>query len=159
MNQWKSSLGRLHPGIEIDTHCQNLISGFMANFDGSRKKETPSEKAQARASDEPTSFETQESSGPSGPKPQEAMKLPGGWYAIALSSEVTQKPIKLKRFNLNLVLWRAENGKIIVMEDRCPHRSAELSEGTLVTDSKFAAKKRGTCIQCPYHGLQLDQHG
>jgi phenylpropionate dioxygenase-like ring-hydroxylating dioxygenase large terminal subunit len=48
-----------------------------------------------------------------------------------------------------LVLWRGPEGKIIVMRDRCPHRSAKLSLGKIVNGN----------IQCRYHGFQYDREG
>ena len=47
-------------------------------------------------------------------------------YAIAHIKEIKSKPLKLERFGKNLVLWK-DAEKIIAMENRCPHRGAELS--------------------------------
>ncbi|CAN5725113.1 aromatic ring-hydroxylating dioxygenase subunit alpha [soil metagenome] len=77
------------------------------------------------------------------------MKIPSGWYAIAETHEVpTGKPLSLERFGTNLVLWR-HDGELVVMEDRCPHRSAKLSLGTT---------EKG-CIVCPFHGFQFSDLG
>ena len=54
--------------------------------------------------------------------------LPKAWYAIAHINEIKSKPLKLERFGKNLVIWR-NSGKIVAMENRCPHRGAELSLG------------------------------
>ncbi|CAN5153029.1 aromatic ring-hydroxylating dioxygenase subunit alpha [soil metagenome] len=73
------------------------------------------------------------------------MKVPSGWYAIAESHEVPKaKLVSLERFGANMVLWHHDS-KLVVMEDRCPHRSAKLSLGTL----------ENGCIVCPFHGFQF----
>ena len=48
-----------------------------------------------------------------------------------------------------IVLWRDDLGRVRAMEDRCAHRRAALSGGTIVD---------GT-IQCPYHGWRYDSDG
>ena len=78
------------------------------------------------------------------------MNLPHHWYVIALSSEVKRQQIKaLKRFGEDLVLWRNPQGGVVIMEDRCPHRSAKLSLGEF----------RDGNLACPFHGLQFDAQG
>lgn len=75
--------------------------------------------------------------------------LPNFWYAIWLSSKVKKKPARLKRFGLDLVVWRDSKGRIVCMENRCPHRGSVLNLGRI----------EGDCIECPYHGFQYDQTG
>jgi phenylpropionate dioxygenase-like ring-hydroxylating dioxygenase large terminal subunit len=72
------------------------------------------------------------------------------WYPIAASSSVVRrKPIGVKRFGESIVLWRADDGRVVCLPDRCSHRSAALSPG----------KIRDGCIECPYHGLRFDASG
>lgn len=73
-----------------------------------------------------------------------------GWYAVCESTEVgAKKPLGLKRLAMNLVLWRKQSGEVVVMLDRCPHRSAQLSKGYLKDDA----------IVCPFHGFEFASHG
>jgi phenylpropionate dioxygenase-like ring-hydroxylating dioxygenase large terminal subunit len=73
-----------------------------------------------------------------------------GWYPIAASSGVVRrKPIGVKRFGELLVLWRADDGRVVCLPDRCSHRSAALSPG----------KIRDGCLECPYHGLRFNASG
>ncbi|NJL56574.1 Rieske (2Fe-2S) protein, partial [bacterium] len=54
--------------------------------------------------------------------------IPNMWYAVVDSAEVKMgKPYGLRRMGEDLVFWRDAHGKIVVMLDRCPHRSAKLS--------------------------------
>ena len=75
-------------------------------------------------------------------------QYPDGWYQIARSREVAKKPLRRLFQDTPLVLFRS-NGKISALHDRCPHRSARLSDGQIV----------GGNIECPYHGWQFDGAG
>ncbi len=69
--------------------------------------------------------------------------LPQYWYVVADASEVTQERV-LSRTVLDesLACYRDGRGQIIIAQDRCIHRSARLSSGT-VRDGK---------LSCRYHG-------
>ncbi|MEY4615913.1 MAG: hypothetical protein RJB66_873 [Pseudomonadota bacterium] len=78
------------------------------------------------------------------------LEFPRGWWLIAASDELKpKKPLALKRFGLDLVLWRAQNGQIHAVKDLCPHRSIKLSLGKVTED----------CIECPFHGLRYAGNG
>lgn len=73
-----------------------------------------------------------------------------GWYAILPSRDVkTYKPKGIVRFGIPLVLWRDDKKRIIVMQDRCPHRGAKLSLGKICKAQ----------LRCPYHGYQFKTDG
>ena len=72
------------------------------------------------------------------------------WYAILPSKAVKQnKIIGVKRFSLELVLFRNSKGEIGCVVDQCTHRGAALSKGKL----------KGDCISCPFHALEFDKTG
>jgi len=71
------------------------------------------------------------------------------WYAVANSEQISKKPLGVRRFGLNLVLWRDSQGSIHCFEDRCPHRGTKLSLGHVVKDE----------LQCAYHGFRYDGTG
>jgi phenylpropionate dioxygenase-like ring-hydroxylating dioxygenase large terminal subunit len=78
-----------------------------------------------------------------------SMKVMSGWHAIAESRELDpRKPLGLRRFGEDWVLWRDAAGTPVAMQDRCPHR-AKLSLGTVA----------GGQIRCPYHGIAFDGRG
>jgi len=72
------------------------------------------------------------------------------WYVAGFDEEL-QSGRLLPRTYLgeNVVLLRAPDGTPRALEDRCPHRFAPLSEGTL----------RDGAVQCGYHGLTFDGTG
>jgi len=47
------------------------------------------------------------------------------------------------------VIWRDDAGSLTAAHDRCPHREARLSRGSVVAG----------CLECPYHGWQFSTGG
>jgi phenylpropionate dioxygenase-like ring-hydroxylating dioxygenase large terminal subunit len=77
------------------------------------------------------------------------MLIHNAWYAAALCSEIGAELFARTILNQKIVLYRAVDGKIAALEDRCIHRQVPLSKGRLVDDQ----------IQCWYHGLRFDRTG
>ncbi|MBU3182607.1 aromatic ring-hydroxylating oxygenase subunit alpha [Clostridium psychrophilum] len=72
------------------------------------------------------------------------------WYGILNSKEVkSKKPIGVTRMGEKLVFWRSENGEVNCIFDKCCHRGASLSAGTVIHDK----------MTCPFHGFQYDSSG
>ena len=73
---------------------------------------------------------------------------PGGeylrrfWQPVALASEVTDLPLKVRMFGEDLVLFRTAGGEYGLLEKHCPHRGTSLEFGVT-----------GECgLRCCYHG-------
>jgi phenylpropionate dioxygenase-like ring-hydroxylating dioxygenase large terminal subunit len=71
------------------------------------------------------------------------------WYVILDSKELKYKPLRVKRLNETLVLWRDESGKACCIADRCCHRGVSLSCGKIIDGQ----------IECPFHGFTYDKTG
>lgn len=72
------------------------------------------------------------------------------WYAVAWADEVGRTAFCRKVFGENVLLYRKESdGGVVMMNNRCPHKGAPLSLGTL----------KGDAIACPYHGLEFGPTG
>ncbi|MBP7506230.1 MAG: aromatic ring-hydroxylating dioxygenase subunit alpha [Prolixibacteraceae bacterium] len=72
------------------------------------------------------------------------------WYIVLDSKELKKnKPLKIKRFNENLVIWRNDDREISCILDRCCHRGASLSCGKIHEGE----------IECPFHGFLYDKTG
>jgi phenylpropionate dioxygenase-like ring-hydroxylating dioxygenase large terminal subunit len=72
------------------------------------------------------------------------------WYIILESKELKRgKPLRVKRFSQNLVLWRELNSAISCIDDECCHRGASLSCGTI----------NGGKLECPFHGFRYNGSG
>ena len=72
------------------------------------------------------------------------------WYIAAFRREVADKLRRVLIAGRPVVLYRAPDGAVVALEDRCPHRDVPLSMGSVQVD--------GT-IQCLYHGMRFDRAG
>lgn len=77
------------------------------------------------------------------------MLMKNFWYAVEASPDVTQKPTKITLMDKHYVLYRNQAGKVIALDDRCPHRGASLSLGWT----------EDSCLRCPYHGWAFEADG
>lgn len=76
--------------------------------------------------------------------------IPNQWYIILESKELKRgKPLRVKRLNQDLALWRDEQGTACCIADRCCHRGASLSLGRIA----------GGKLLCPFHGFAYDGNG
>ncbi len=71
------------------------------------------------------------------------------WYVAGWASEFDGTPRRVTMLAEHLVMYRQSNGKVVALEDRCPHRLLPLSMGKRVGDN----------IQCGYHGMTFDGTG
>ena len=71
------------------------------------------------------------------------------WHPVAFSGQVGAAPAARTLLGTQVVLWRTPDGRLHSAVDRCPHRWAQLSKGT-VTDGRLV---------CPYHGWQFGPDG
>lgn len=69
------------------------------------------------------------------------------WHPVARSDEVTGHPTRVLLLGQPWVLVRLP--ELTALADRCPHRAAPLSAGTVV----------GGSLQCPYHGWAFGSTG
>jgi phenylpropionate dioxygenase-like ring-hydroxylating dioxygenase large terminal subunit len=70
------------------------------------------------------------------------------WQAVALSADVSARPMRILFEGSPVVLFRSDKG-IAALFDRCVHRLVELSTGKVVNGE----------IECPYHGWRYDGEG
>ena len=71
------------------------------------------------------------------------------WYAVARSVDVAASPVAVRLLGTDVVLYRASDGAVVAAADRCPHREAPLSKGTV----------EAGCLVCPYHGWTFGDEG
>ena len=83
-------------------------------------------------------------------KPALSMK-PTGWFQVAWSSQIGVGDVhRMKYFGREMVAWRAQSGRLTVMDAYCEHLGAHLGHGGHV---------EGEVIQCPFHGWQWNHAG
>ena len=72
------------------------------------------------------------------------------WYVAAWDHELkSSELISRTVINEPVAIYRASDGALVAMEDRCCHRFAPLSKGRLEGDD----------LRCMYHGLKFDRTG
>ncbi len=71
------------------------------------------------------------------------------WMPIAISSDITEKPVHRRLLGEDLVVFRTTTGKVGVVQDRCSHRRTQLTVGIAEADG----------IRCGYHGWKFALDG
>lgn len=71
------------------------------------------------------------------------------WYVAAFADEVGAQMLARTLLGRGIVMFRDTQGKVVAMEDRCPHRSMPLSAGGL----------KDNHIICAYHGMKFNTLG
>ncbi len=71
------------------------------------------------------------------------------WYCAAFGHELKQAPMARTFLGEPVVLYRTSDGTPVAFEDRCCHRRAPLSAGSVEGDN----------LRCGYHGLVYDPSG
>src|SRR5690349_8861107 len=74
-----------------------------------------------------------------------------GWWQVGWSFEFPVGEVRpLRYFGEDLVVWRAEDGRLHALEAHCQHLGAHIGNGGKVV---------GDCVQCPFHGWQWGPDG
>ena len=71
------------------------------------------------------------------------------WYVAGWSSEFDQQFRCVTVLDENLLMFRKQDGTVVALEDRCPHRQLPLSLGKRIDDT----------VQCGYHGMTFNAAG
>lgn len=74
------------------------------------------------------------------------------WLPVCLSEEVSERdgaPVRARVVGEDLVVFRDTQGRIGVMDERCPHRGASLALG----------RNEDCGLRCLYHGWKMDVDG
>jgi hypothetical protein len=75
---------------------------------------------------------------------------PNHWYPAAFSHELRPGKMVATRFwGDDVVVYRADDGRVHALEDRCAHRQIKLSHGSV----------EGCHLVCLYHGWTYDPEG
>lgn len=75
--------------------------------------------------------------------------LRNAWYVAAAADEVSRTLMRRVLLGEPVVFYRRLDGSPVALQDRCAHRFAPLSRGTLLGDE----------LRCGYHGLTYDATG
>lgn len=75
-------------------------------------------------------------------------RLKQQWLPVSCVKKISSNPQRFILLGIPLVIYSLKD-KIIALEDRCPHRGAPLSGGSL----------DGELLQCQYHGWRFNSSG
>jgi phenylpropionate dioxygenase-like ring-hydroxylating dioxygenase large terminal subunit len=74
------------------------------------------------------------------------------WIPVLLSEQLPERdgePVRVTVLGEDLLAFRDSEGKVALIEPRCPHRGADL----------FFGRNEGGGIRCAYHGWKFNAHG
>ena len=71
------------------------------------------------------------------------------WYVVAFANEVGRALIGRTVINTPLAIYRKENGELVALDGRCPHRHFPLAKSCLEGDN----------VRCGYHGFAFGPDG
>lgn len=71
------------------------------------------------------------------------------WYVACTPDELERRPLSRQICDTRMVFYRDAAGRVVALEDFCPHRGAPLSLGYL---------EEGKLV-CGYHGLKMQSNG
>jgi len=74
---------------------------------------------------------------------------PRGWYALATSKSLREKPVAAEALGRRFALFRDAGGKPRALDAYCPHMGADLSDGTV----------KDGCLRCPFHDWAFEPGG
>jgi len=87
------------------------------------------------------------------------MPMPFGWFHIAYSDELAIGESRaIRYFDQDLVLFRTESGKAVVLDAYCPHMGAHLGYG-INQEAGQGGKIEGEAIVCPFHAWKISDEG
>ena len=94
-----------------------------------------------------------------GSSPPPPPQCPCGWFCVAYSDELQVGEAKpLRYFGKDLVLFRTESGKAVVLDAYCPHLSAHLGHG-IHEEIGIGRRIEGETIVCPFHAWHFNGNG
>lgn len=84
--------------------------------------------------------------------------FPRGWFMVAQSAHVQDKPLPVRFFGREFVVYRGQSGKPYVVDAYCPHMGAHLARNSssyVIHDGQI----EGDSIRCPFHGWRFGPDG
>jgi 3-ketosteroid 9alpha-monooxygenase subunit A len=82
-----------------------------------------------------------------------------GWYVIAESIELTERPLALHFFSKDFALYRGKSGQLVLLDAHCPHMQCHIAASDTAVIAREGAQIEGDSIRCPYHGWRFGADG
>jgi nitrite reductase (NADH) small subunit len=87
--------------------------------------------------------------------------VPGGvWTKVCGQAELPCPGVRAGRLGeIDVAVFRLADGRLLAIEDRCPHRGARLSAGVVYEGDKVACLDHGWSIRLSDGGVEPPEHG
>ncbi len=86
--------------------------------------------------------------------------FPRGWFMVAEAAELSDRPLAVRFFATDLVLFRGRaSGKPALLDAYCPHKGAHLARNTTACVVRDGSHIEGDAIRCPNHGWRFRADG
>ena len=86
-------------------------------------------------------------------------QYPRGWFMIGGADQVADKPVPVRYFGQDLVLYRGESGAAHLVSAYCPHMGAHLARNSTSYIVLDGHQIEGESIRCPFHGWRYGADG
>ena len=84
--------------------------------------------------------------------------FPRGWFMVADAEEVKDRPVSVRFFSQDLVIYRGKSGRVAMLDAYCPHMGTHIGRN----DSSYVIQDgqiEGDSIRCPYHAWRFGPDG
>lgn len=85
--------------------------------------------------------------------------FPRGWFAVANADEAQRSPRTLHYFGQDMVLYRGESGRVVLLDAYCPHMGTHLGSGEHSATTTSDHFMEGDAIRCPFHAWRFGPDG
>lgn len=86
--------------------------------------------------------------------------FPRGWFMVADATDLTDKPLSVRFFGKDFVIYRGkQSGKVIMLDAYCPHMGTHLAKNTTSYVIHDGTHLEEDSIRCPYHGWRFGADG
>lgn len=86
-------------------------------------------------------------------------QYPRGWFMIGAADQVMDRPVPVRYFGEDLVLYRGESGRAYLVSAYCPHMGAHLANNATSYIMRDGDQIQGESIRCPFHGWRYGSDG
>lgn len=88
---------------------------------------------------------------------------PRGWFMVAQSGELKDKPLAVRFFGKDFALYRGKaSGKVVLLDAYCPHMKTHLAapnNTSYVVLDRGGSNIEGDDLRCPYHAWRFGPDG
>ncbi|MBD24690.1 MAG: (2Fe-2S)-binding protein [Candidatus Marinimicrobia bacterium] len=85
--------------------------------------------------------------------------FPRGWFMVADAAELKDKPLAVRFFGEDLVIYRGKSGRVVMLEAYCAHMGAHLAKNSTSYVVHDGTQIEGDSIRCPFHAWRYGPDG